>query len=254
MAGFIMIPRDIEETWVWDDPKRLRRWLKILMQASYEDCTRRLGNKKYEVKKGQIVCRFSELMSWLKISNRALHIFLDNLVDEGLIQYSVEIEKTTITVLSLTQNVIEKSSISSTSGNSSHRKAKIVKEVEEIEEENKLKNSSQFSRERNFEFLNLLLDDEKYLIQVSQFTGYDVPELKKLAKNFTEFFALKEKIYPNKKEFYDHFLNWLNQKLEREKGAALNTSINYGSQSKYAARRSTPVDPNAEDGRDDADF
>ena len=99
MAGFIKIPRDIQDSWVWDNPRRYWMWSKLLFMAAYEDGTTYVGNTKIHYRPGQIVSTFSNLMNKLRISNRALHNFLDILQENGTIAVRMTPKYTVITIL-----------------------------------------------------------------------------------------------------------------------------------------------------------
>lgn len=87
MSGFIKIPKDIVDTWLAEKPSRLLCWFRMCSVTAYEPTTVRIGNKVLPVAKNQIVRGITRLENIVGLSNRALHIFLDNLVGEGFITY-----------------------------------------------------------------------------------------------------------------------------------------------------------------------
>ena len=51
--GWIKINRNIQDSWLWDDPVRLRWWLDILLTVNYEPKKVMIGFKKFTCERGQ---------------------------------------------------------------------------------------------------------------------------------------------------------------------------------------------------------
>jgi len=61
MSGWIRIHRQINEHWLWDDPRKLKWWIDILLEVNFKKNKVNLGYNLIECKRGQSV---KSLKSW----------------------------------------------------------------------------------------------------------------------------------------------------------------------------------------------
>lgn len=262
MAGFIQIPRDITEKWVYKNPRRFWMWTQLLFLAPYEDGTTRIGNQKVPYKKGQIVRTISNLMNVLQITNKALHNYFDVLVEEGMITVVSTPKYSVVTILSLTDNVPEIGGKSGPKVQPPHRKAKPVKEYREEEEEKNKENISSTtppprSREDEEKFFEEIRKADAFWEQSAMSLRTDVPTLKAIAERFFNEMLAKEKLHPSLQECKNHLLNWARIALKKEGAGGgakkINKNTNATTQSKYEARRASDIQL-GEEGTDDSTF
>jgi len=53
MKGWIKIHRRLVNHWLWEDAKKLKWWLTILMEVNFEDSKTIVGNKLLTCKRGE---------------------------------------------------------------------------------------------------------------------------------------------------------------------------------------------------------
>jgi len=61
MSGWIRIHRQINEHWLWDDPRKLKWWIDILLEVNFKKNKVNLGYNLIECKRGQSI---KSLKSW----------------------------------------------------------------------------------------------------------------------------------------------------------------------------------------------
>jgi len=61
MSGWIRIHRQINEHWLWDDPRKLKWWIDILLEVNFKKTKVNLGYNLIECQRGQSV---KSLKSW----------------------------------------------------------------------------------------------------------------------------------------------------------------------------------------------
>lgn len=73
-GNWIAVWRQIRESWLWQDPDKLRAWLDLLMMANYEDGPFHFKGNTHQIKRGQIantVRGLSERWGWHRKRVRA---------------------------------------------------------------------------------------------------------------------------------------------------------------------------------------
>jgi DNA-binding transcriptional regulator YhcF (GntR family) len=66
MAGWIRLHRSIQEHWVFQDEKKLKWWLTLLLEVNYQDKKVPIGNVLFDCKRGESI---RSLRSWAKVFN-----------------------------------------------------------------------------------------------------------------------------------------------------------------------------------------
>ena len=66
MKGWIKIHRRLVNHWLWEDAKKLKWWLTILMEVNFEDSKTIVGNKLLTCKRGESL---KSLRSWARLFN-----------------------------------------------------------------------------------------------------------------------------------------------------------------------------------------
>jgi len=85
MAGWIRIHRQINEHWLWKDPRKLKWWLDILLEVNYKENKVNIGYNLIECKRGQSI---KSLKSWADrwgISKDSARHFLHLLEKDNMI-------------------------------------------------------------------------------------------------------------------------------------------------------------------------
>jgi hypothetical protein len=55
MGGWIKIYQTIREHWIWNDPRKLKWWIDLLMLAEWRDSKRLVGSDLVTIKRGQLI-------------------------------------------------------------------------------------------------------------------------------------------------------------------------------------------------------
>jgi hypothetical protein len=66
MTGWIRLHRSIQEHWVFQDEKKLKWWLTLLLEVNYQDKKVAIGNELFDCKRGESI---RSLRTWAKMFN-----------------------------------------------------------------------------------------------------------------------------------------------------------------------------------------
>ena len=99
MDGWIALHRSIMEHWIWEHPKRLQRWLDLLLIASYSDHETCIDSKIIKVRRGQIVTTCRGLMARWKTNNHIVAATLKLFEQSGMVKCSKGRSKLVITIV-----------------------------------------------------------------------------------------------------------------------------------------------------------
>lgn len=95
-AGYITVPRDIADHWLWTQPRRLKMWMQLVFMANWEDGNTVFGSKKYDIKRGQFSTTMRVLAGKLCCTKQTLLTFLEVLEQSGMIKREMPGNKFTI--------------------------------------------------------------------------------------------------------------------------------------------------------------
>lgn len=98
MRGYIVIPRNIQQTQIWGNPQYFYWWIDLIMMANYEDTETLVGITKVSIRKGQISTSLSRLSLRWDSSRMTISRFLKYLSEEGYIQKNTTGNITIITI------------------------------------------------------------------------------------------------------------------------------------------------------------
>lgn len=255
-GGYIIIPRYMEDNWVFQNDRHARMWVMLKFLEEFEDGSVRIGKSRTKVdyKKGQKVVQLNELGHYLKISFRALKNFLDALVDEKLIEVDYQPKYTIITFIDCNQISnpnTRKSKRNLQSLQSSSQSLYIEEEIEEVNKEN-INNNQSLSREDELRILTEI-GEEEYLQSRAKIYNLTLELVKIHYSKFFQRFENGIKTHKNETDLRNHFDNILTQVAER--GAKkINLTNGTGqteqsrqAQDKYAARRGTDAGSHSPD-------
>lgn len=98
MNGWIKLPRDIQDHWLYKDPIKLFCWIDILFTVNYEDKKVLIGNQLYECKRGQSLLSLQAWADRWKMSKSAARNVIFTLEDAHLLRTESVTRSTRITV------------------------------------------------------------------------------------------------------------------------------------------------------------
>lgn len=236
MKGYIHIHREIENHWLWLQPRRFQWWLQLLFMASYVDKTIAFGNDIIHLQRGQLATTIRQLMRRWGAHSQAALAFLTVLENENMIVRESNRKMTIITII----NYDKYQSESSFKNDNSKRKSKHIKE-EIIEEKEKIIIPTSPSREMVLDFFNQLMESEISLEEIAKCLKLDVAEIKTMAEEFRDECLIKEKYHPNFKDYKEHFYNWARKVITLPGPKPTNKTNNNGNKDRYEARRASGV-------------
>lgn len=103
-GGFIKMHRQIQDTWIWDNPKFLKWWIDLLFMANFDERQIIVGFKPMKLKRGQLRASVSFLMERWEYKNRNNIInFLKLLEQDGMIKRETIGNTTIITICNYTK-------------------------------------------------------------------------------------------------------------------------------------------------------
>lgn len=247
MPGFINLQRDIENHWLWLDPRRFQWWLQLLFMATWEPKTVAFGSESVKLQRGQIATTIRALMRRWGAHSQAALSFLAILENEKMITRESNQKMTIITIVNYDKYQSESSQILENSKRNSKRKSQQNKEENKEEQKNLI--SISLTREQDLKFFEDLMNDEVFFEQAAMTLHAELQSLRQLAEQFSQEMLTKEKFHPSFSEYRQHFFNWAKLKISKEGGAKKFNLTNGTEQSgqsgqaqakdKYAARRGT---------------
>lgn len=95
-VGWIALPRDIANHWLWNSPRRLRMWMQLVFMANWEKSFAVWGTKRVELERGQFSTTMRALARALDCTKQTLLTFLQLLEDDGMITREIPGNKFTI--------------------------------------------------------------------------------------------------------------------------------------------------------------
>lgn len=209
-AGWIIIPRELRNHWIWRQPKKLQMWLDLVMLAAWEKSKTIIGNNTYVVQRGQYVTTTRNLMYIWHCCSQTATEFLKMLEENDLIKREKLPKASIITIKNY--DVYQPSSVTLSS----------TKTTTKVEQKEKINNniSSSFlnvhARKKNSNFLEELLKDEIYLESAVKNFQIRIEDVRMIAEKFNiEKTGLGE-THENYPRYREHFNNYLRIHVNKE--------------------------------------
>lgn len=220
--GYICIFRSIKNHWIWNDEKKFKWWMDILLTVNYSKEIQKvnIGNQLYECGRGQSIRSLQNWSSEWNVSKDTARNFLALLQNDNMIVLESLIKTTRITVCNFDsyQTILHdkqtqtkrKPNANQTQSdtNNKDKEGEEVKIIQKFISENVLKNEQEFRDWAN-EFLEGAsgLEDVKMKIGIDKSYFIDFVNIQLAAKEWIR----------TPQELRRHFVNWaVKQKKERE--------------------------------------
>lgn len=236
MKGYIKLHREIENHWLWEEPRRLRAWIYLLFEAAWEAHTIPWGkDETVTLHRGQLATSIRKLNGRWGFCTETTISLLRLFEEQGMITRETSAKRSLITIVNY-----EKYQLCEDSPERKvERKTKHNKRKEEIT--NKIITPS---REQDLLFYEELKSDDLFFEQAAMSLSAELSAMKKSASSFRDLMLGKCKYHSSYSDYRQHFFNWLN--LELQKSADKINTNNYGQSrpqtiDKYEARRGTRV-------------
>ena len=230
--GWISISRDIRNHWVWRNPRHLRYWLDIILQAQWEPKQIMVGNKPLTLKRGQFATSIRILKGQWNCTGDTVISFLKVLEKDGMIERKFHSKITIITV----KNYDNYQSIFP-----SDFGPMVERKVEHLLINNKEQNNNPSSslEEKNFEFQNQCLNDQIFLEQIAKNNFISIEKAKEFLPTFTKQALERNKGKETLSEYKDYFCNWIRLTLRPKKTKDSKQFPSTNEKDKYTERRGT---------------
>lgn len=260
--GFILVPRSIDESWVWQKPSELKRWLDLLIQASWKNQTVRFGGQYVHLQRGQLATTIRLLAGRWCCSAHTVITFLDVLRKEGMIAYEPNKKFSVITIknfnryqgkgtASETEPAIGENSAEYGGARMPVPERNLQPEMQQIKEDGKKidnnikKYLSLSPRACEENYFSEIESNGNFLEQTAK--GYDMTtaEVAVWLGKFKFEIMATEHFHNDCRDLKGHFYKWLGIKLEKQKRYERSSEKGGGSEfdNIYKARRGTDVKP-----------
>lgn len=97
-SGWIKLYRDIQEHWIWQDAKKLKWWIDIILMANHKDKKTVFGNELFEVERGEFHTSELKLAERWKVDRKTVKRFLDLLEKDKMLSLKKSRNGTTIKI------------------------------------------------------------------------------------------------------------------------------------------------------------
>jgi len=98
MAGWLKLSREINNHWIWNDEKRLKWWIDILLVVNFEDKKVLINGTLYECKRGESLMSLTSWGNRWGVSKTAVNNFFELLKKDGMITTKNETQTTRLIV------------------------------------------------------------------------------------------------------------------------------------------------------------
>lgn len=267
----ITLPRDIVTHWLWQQPRKFKMWLTMILMASELSHTEVIGNKTYRIERGQFAITMKSLAARLECSKQTLLTFISRLEECGMIKRERPSERFSIITIigseeyfgtSETSELAECSNLSKndnkpqeltkgeSTGNAAETSTSIA--VTKLDANEFLPRAYSFpivynnnyssstarvcTREENLKFFEELRNSDSFWEDLSKGLGIPLNQVKVYAEESFHEFLTKGKLKSSREEVQSLLFNWIRSKIE-------NKNRNYHPSDKlqrYANRTQSP--------------
>lgn len=234
MIGWIKLHRVTTEHWIWSNPIKFQWWIRMLMEVNHSNKEILIGNTIYMIERGQSGKSLRTWASLFGVGTKAVVNFFELLEeDKMIVRKTIGKGKHSTTLIIITnyenyQGVEEtlKPTQSATQSTTQEKHEghtnKNDKEITNNENNEKRivenKNFDDFEFDFNFQHSEKLkFESQEWIESVSMQQKISIEEILKKIDEFVLFLKTIEKIHESKKEFINHFINWLTKKIQNEK-------------------------------------
>lgn len=258
--GWIALPRNIIKSWLWENPRKLKMWLKLVMMANWEESSSMIGNTEVIIGRGQIIRSIPSLASELGCSKQTAQTFLEVLEKSALIKKEIERKTTKITILKYNEysplfnkkkNRIQYHEPGKDQTLISQKIGQNLGTYKEYKENNKEKISSSSNlREENLKIFDEIRKNDIFWEQTAMSLHVELPVLREKAEFFFLEMETTEDFKNTLREVKEHLFNWLRKSIEIEESKIKsNNFYNYNGKNTNNNRRGTEADtPRYRDG------
>lgn len=255
MSGYIKLHRNIEQHWIWQNPRRTQWWIQLIFMAAWEPQQVSFGNETFTLQRGQIATTYRTLTRRFSCTNQAVFNFLAILETHKMITKETSHKMTLITIVNYDlyqQDMVASENQDATKKHTSSKRKierKVERKIEQIKEERKEEEkniiiTSHISREKDLEFFEELKTSEVFFEQCAMTLKIGISALKEYLQMFSAEMLLQEKFHKSSADYRQHFFNWV--KIQLTKGPRPTIDNSNGTRqketaNKHEARRGTDV-------------
>lgn len=237
MKGYIKLHREIENHWLWEEPRRLRAWIYLLFEAAWEPRTIPWGkDETVTLLRGQLVTSVRKLNGRWGFCTETTIALLRLFEEQGMITRESSAKRSLITIVNYEKYQL--------GDDSPERKVERKTKHNKRKEEKIINNIFTPSREQDLLFYEELKSDALFFEQAAMSLKIGFETLKKSASSFCDLMLGKCKYHSSYNDYRQHFFNWVNLELQKS-AEKLKTNNNGQSRQKtndkYEARRGTGV-------------
>lgn len=232
--GYICVPRELRSHWIWQQDKKLRMWLDLVMLASWDNIDVAIGNTIIKVSRGQYITSIRSISRIWGCCNQTASDFLKLLEQTNMIKREITPKMSIITIIDYEK--YQPWTVQFSVQQTEQEKEKKNKEKKKINISN--------SREREIEFINLIDNDVSFFEEITLNLSVESNFIMQLYEKFKRDMMVKCKFHDSIDDYKQHFYNWariITQNIENNngKGRRKTSETGISSEDRYAARRGT---------------
>lgn len=245
--GWIALSRGIINHWIWEDARRLKMWIQLLLLANYEDEEISIGNQSVMVRRGQFTSNIRNLSGLFGCAKQTTQNFISILEAHDMIRREIFPKYTIFTIVNFkyyqphTDNFepLEESESVMTVG----------RNLAPIEENNNKNNISlsPSSRATFEELCKELHVNREYWENTSKALDLSEPKLREMADDYIRERYAKQDYPRNMQAFREHLFNWLRKTNEireaKERRRRHNSASPYSTPEHLIDRRHAETPP-----------
>jgi len=251
MNGWITLHRRIQEHWIWQDDKKFKRWVDLIMMAAWETTAVRFFKVHIRLKRGQLITSVRTLMHRWRTNSRYVTEFLADLENEAMIVCVRNKTYTIITIINYDQYQSAQGAAEEvqspppktgeTEHNGIHQRPH---DSSTYKQDNNINNSPhQNTRDGNEKFFLELKSSDLFFDQMAASLHCDQNKLMLLLEDFYNEVSAKGTEHHSAGDFKKHFFDWARIQLQKKNGTRGKQDGGGGgnAQDRYATRRGTDV-------------
>lgn len=230
--GYICVPRELRTHWIWQQDKKLKMWLDLVMLAAWEDIDVAIGNNIMTIHRGQYITSIRAISRIWGCCNQTASDFLKLLEQCKMIKREITPKMSILTIVDYDK--YQPWSVQSLGQFS----------IQEEEKKNNIENkniTSSTSRKQDLIFIDNIFSDEKFFIESANDLNLTVEDCKTRFLKLKEKWLKKKHYHINEQDYREHLINSIQYSLTYQKESNDGKQSKAETKNKYETRRGTPA-------------
>jgi hypothetical protein len=245
-SGWIALPREVINCWLWNDDRRFKMWLYLVINAKWQESIIYINGNTITLKRGQLAVSTRELMNKWGCSCEMATSFLRRLESSGLItrENCKRFSIVTIVNYDIFQPMNECQTLPKPKRNIQPKAVRQMTQNKERDKEIKKNISSMFSTENEEKFFNETIENNEIIKSLSIVFKLSEKDIKDEIYVFLHDVRLIQHAHKDAHDFVTHFKYWFAKQIKGRGGAApkkTNYDISKQQQQQFRDKRGTEI-------------